>query len=125
MASIAQHQRDIQRYQVLKGQLRNVISELNSAAGRAGSLDLEVKSSYQVNSDDAAISGRVTDLKHQLDNTVDFLDGTVLPSIDSAVEHARSEIARLEEEERRRREEEERRRREEEERRRREEEENS
>lgn len=115
MASIAEYQQDIARYRRLKDQLRGVISNVRSAAGRTGSLDLEIRSSYQVNGDDAAISGRVADLKRELEDTTNFLDGTVMPSIDSSIDYAEREIERLEEEERRRREEEERRRQEEEE----------
>ena len=101
MSSIAQLRRDVQRYRVLKSQIGRIIPQLNNAADRAGDLDMEIRGSYQVNGDSAVMSSRATALRKKIDETARRLRSPVLPAIDSAIDEALREIARLEEEARR------------------------
>lgn len=122
MASIAEQisgqRRDILRYQALKSQLSTVITKLSSATSYSGSLDYEVKSSFKVNNESAALATRTARLDTSIQNTASYLSHTILPAIDAAIGQVNRQIANLEAEARRQAAEEARRRREEEQKRR-------
>ncbi len=123
MASIAECRNDINRYNTLKSKVNSVISYLSSASNSADNLGNTVKNNYTVNDASTPIVSRTVKLKNTIEEMYRYLQGTVLPAIDSAIAGLNSTIARLEQEERERREREERERREQEERERREREE--
>lgn len=108
MATIQDLQNNIRRYQVLKGQISDIIVTLTNASDGTNKLSLDIKSNYQVDSNDVAVSRRAVGLKNQIDSILDRLSHEVLPAIDSSVADARNQIAYLEEQERLRREREER-----------------
>lgn len=116
MSSIAQCQNDIVRYRALKSNLNSITTILSSAIQDASDFNNEVKSKYLINDNAAPISSGITVLRNDIKETRDYLNGTVKPAIDSAINDLQREKARLEQIERERREREERERREREER---------
>ncbi len=118
MSSIAQCQNDIVRYRNLKSDLDSIIAKLSSAIQDSDDLNTEIKSRYLINDNPAPIYSSVNNLKNDINETRDYLDNTVKPAIDSAIDDLYTEKSRLERIERERREREERERREREERKR-------
>ena len=108
MPSIEQCQNDIVRYRALKSNLNSITTILSSAIQDAGNLNTEIKSKYLINNNPAPISSGVTSLRNDMKGTRDYLNNTVKPAIDSAINDLQREKDRLEQIERERREREER-----------------
>lgn len=105
MASISQCEHDIVRYQALKGKINSIASNLSSAVHNVEDATTEIKTKYQINDNSTPLVSRSIQLKSNMENTSAYLTGTIISSIDQAIQNLNAEIERIKEEERRRAEE--------------------
>ena len=99
---------DITKFNTIKSNLENVVSNLNEATNRLSPVANNIYAIYNVDESQTPISSRSDGLKNDIVNTVSYIKGTIIPAINNAIVNRKNTIAKLEEEQRRREEERER-----------------
>ncbi|MBQ9684803.1 hypothetical protein IJV57_05030 [Candidatus Saccharibacteria bacterium] len=98
MASIGEYRNDIKRYRALKEKIAYIIGELNSGSENANKLSNEVAGSFKINNIPAKVTSRIDILNRSMAETANYLNDTILPSLDRAIDNAHDDIERLKEE---------------------------
>ena len=98
MASIGEYRNDIKRYRALKEKIAYIIGELNSGSENENKLSNEVAGSFKINNIPAKVTGRIDILNRSMAETASYLNDTILPSLDRAIDNAHDDIERLKEE---------------------------
>jgi gas vesicle protein len=102
MANISQLKRELAQFEVLKTKMTLVSSKLNDASVYANQAHDTLDNNYNINDDGSVLSNGAENLGKDLAETSNYLKNTVNPAIDSRMEEIKSEIQRLEEEEKQR-----------------------
>lgn len=99
MASKDSLRRDIQRYETLKRQMRDLADKLYKANNDASQISKTLDKNYTLNNNSSQAVYSIGDLCNQImDERSDILDD-IIPAIDDAIEDCEDEIRRIEEEE--------------------------
>ncbi len=88
---------DISNYNAIKANLESVVSYMNVAGNRFSPVSNLINSVYEIDEMSTPIVGKCNSLHSDIVSTVKFINSTLIPAIDAAIEGRRREISNLEE----------------------------
>lgn len=96
MSSIDQCRSNIEKYRRIINQTEQIVSSLTFASGSANNIENEIKSKYQLNDDYTPIVTKTNGVKEKIENTIKYLNQTILPALQTAIGDNNAEIGRIE-----------------------------
>ena len=98
MPSIREYRSDISDYRHIKDKLQNIADSLSTASHHTDRLSRDIASAFRINNAPAKVVNRIDILGRSINDEVEYIRHTIMPSIDDAIHDAKRNIERLEEE---------------------------
>lgn len=89
----------IRQYQELSKDIANIISKINACADNFKKLDETLVDNYNINGNTTPVYDRLSDLDDETSKTSNYLNNTIIPAINSAINALYRRIRELEAEE--------------------------